>query len=280
MEQMIPEFLAYLIQDRHASKSTVASYERDLKKMFLFLEEKGVEHVCDITATNLNSYILYLERKGMSISTVSRSVASMRAFFLYAQKREDLKENPVEEIKAPHVEKKAPEILTTEEVWLLLSQPSAQSAKGLRDRAMLELLYATGMRVTELISVRMDALNLPLNYVICSDGEKERVLPFGERTKEALQLYLTDAREELLKGKDSPWLFVNCLGNPMSRQGFWKLVKHYAAKAYITKDITPHTLRHSFAVHLLQQGAELQQVQQRLGHSDISTTQMYIGDKF
>lgn len=280
MEQMIPEFLSYLIEDKHASKSTVMSYERDLKKMFSFLEEKGVEHVCDITSTNLNSYILYLEQKGMSISTVSRNVASMKAFFLYARKCRDLTANPVEDIRAPHVEKKAPEVLTMEEAELLLAQPSPQSAKGIRDRAMLELLYATGMRVTELISVKLEELNLPLNYVICSDGERERILPFGERTKEALKQYLSGAREELLKEEDSQWLFVNCQGAPMSRQGLWKMVKHYAAKAYITKDITPHTLRHSFAVHLLARGAGLEQVQQRLGHSDISTTQMYIGEKF
>lgn len=279
MEQIIPGFITYLIMDKHASRSTVLSYERDLKKMFAFLEEKGVEKVADITSTNLNSYILYLEREGMSISTVSRNIASMRAFFVYAQRSQELVLNPVESIRAPHVEKKLPEILTVEEVELLLAQPSMQKAKGVRDRAMLELLYATGMRVTELITVRMEDLNLPLNYVICRDGEKERVLPFGKRTREALELYLDQAREELLHGEESGCLFINCSGAPMSRQGFWKLVKRYAARAYITKDITPHTLRHSFAAHLLQQGAQLSQVQERLGHSDISTTQIYISKR-
>lgn len=247
--------------------------------MFTFLETKGVERISDITSTNLNSYILYLEREGMSISTVSRNIASMRAFFFYVQRSQELPGNPVENIQAPHVEKKAPEVLTVEEVELLLAQPSPQKTKGVRDRAMLELLYATGMRVTELISVKMQELNLPMNYVVCSDGEKERVLPFGKRTKEALERYLEQARGELLKGEESEWLFVNCSGAPMSRQGFWKLVKRYAARADITKDITPHTLRHSFAIHLLQKGANLQQVQERLGHSDISTTQIYVGDR-
>lgn len=279
MEQNIPGFITYLIIDKHASRSTVLSYERDLRKMFSFLEKKGVEKVSDITSTNLNSYILYLEREGMSISTVSRNIASMRAFFLYAQRSQELILNPVEGIRAPHVEKKLPEILTVEETRLLLAQPSLQNAKGIRDRAMLELLYATGMRVTELISVRMEDLNLPLNYVVCRDGEKERVLPFGKRTGEALELYLRQAREELLRGEESSWLFVNCSGDPMSRQGFWKLVKRYAARAYITKDITPHTLRHSFAAHLLQQGAQLKKVQERLGHSDISTTQIYVSGR-
>lgn len=279
MEQIMPGFRTYLIQDKHASKSTVMSYERDLRKMFTFLETKGVERISDITSTNLNSYILYLEREGMSISTVSRNIASMRAFFFYVQRSQELPGNPVENIQAPHVEKKAPEVLTVEEVELLLAQPSPQKTKGVRDRAMLELLYATGMRVTELISVKMQELNLPMNYVVCSDGEKERVLPFGKRTKEALERYLEQARGELLKGEESEWLFVNCSGAPMSRQGFWKLVKRYAARADITKDITPHTLRHSFAIHLLQKGANLQQVQERLGHSDISTTQIYVGDR-
>lgn len=279
MEQIMPGFRTYLIQDKHASKSTVMSYERDLRKMFTFLETKGVERISDITSTNLNSYILYLEREGMSISTVSRNIASMRAFFFYVQRSQELSGNPAENIQAPHVEKRAPEVLTVEEVELLLAQPSTQKTKGVRDRAMLELLYATGMRVTELISVKIQELNLPMNYVVCSDGEKERVLPFGKRTKDALERYLDQARGELLKGEESEWLFVNCSGAPMSRQGFWKLVKRYAARADITKDITPHTLRHSFAIHLLQKGANLQQVQERLGHSDISTTQIYVGDR-
>lgn len=276
MEKIMPGFVAYLIQDKHASESTVMSYQRDLRKMFTYLETKGVERVSDITSTNLNSYILYLEREGFSNSTVSRNIASMRAFFLYAQRVREVECNPVESIKSPHIEKKVPEVLTVEEVELLLDQPRLYTAKGKRDKAMLELLYATGMRVTELISVKSEDLNLPLNYVICRDEEKERVLPFGERAKEALILYLDEARNELLKEEECDSLFVNCSGDSMSRQGFWKLLKQYTRRANITKDITPHTLRHSFAAHLVQKGTDLHQVQERLGHSDISTTQIYM----
>lgn len=155
----------------------------------------------------------------------------------------------------------------------LLEQPSGDTPKELRDRAMLELMYATGMRVTELILVRMTDIHLGLNYVFCSDGGRERVIPFGDTTKHAVERYLKEGREKLLKGKDNALLFVNCSGDAMSRQGFWKIVKSYAAKAGITSDITPQTLRHSFAVHLLQNGAPLESVQAMLGHSDLSTTQ-------
>ncbi len=272
----LPLFIDYLKETRNASESTVSSYQRDLKKLNAYLQEHGIEDVHDVTATNLNSYVLYLEKQGLSSATVSRSVASMRAFFQYACKNRQIDEDPTEKIKAPHIEKKAPEILSVAETARLLEQPSGTSPKERRDRAMLELLYATGMRVSELISVKLSDVQLALEYVVCRDAGKERVIPFGDQARQALEAYLHEGRDALLKGRESEYLFVNCSGMPMSRQGFWKLVKGYASKAGIVADITPHTLRHSFAAHLLQNGADLKAVQEMLGHADIATTQMYL----
>lgn len=276
MELELPPFIDYLKETKNASASTVSSYQRDLRKLESYLGEHGVECVENVTATNLNSYILYLEKQGLSTATVSRNVASMKAFFHYACKSHQLVSDPTEQVRAPHIEKKLPEILSMEETIRLLEQPSGDTPKQIRDRAMLELLYATGMRVSELISLKTTDLNLMMNYVICRDEEKERVIPFGNNAKQALERYLLNGREALLHGQESGFLFVNCSGHSMSRQGFWKLIKQYAARAGIKADITPHTLRHSFAAHLVQNGADLRSVQQMMGHSDIATTQMYV----
>ena len=272
----LPLFIDYLKETKNASASTVSSYQRDLKKLETYLTEHGISDVEHVTSTNLNSYVLYLEKQGLSTATVSRNVASMKAFFHYVYYKRRIDSDPTETIKAPHIEKRVPGILSMEETVQLLEQPSGTSPKELRDRAMLELLYATGMRVSELISLKMTDLNLILNYVVCSDGEKERVIPFGDNARQALERYLKSGRAQLLKDIDSGYLFVNCSGNVMSRQGFWKLIKQYAAKAGIVADITPHTLRHSYAAHLVQNGADLKAVQEMLGHSDISTTQVYL----
>lgn len=276
MESTILDFATYLAQVKNASNSTIMSYQRDLKKLFAYLKSKGIEKLEDISSTTLNSYVLFLEREGFSTSTVSRNIASMKAYFHFAFSCHEMNSDPAEVIKAPHIEKKAPEILTLQEVADLLSAPVSETPKGCRDKAMLELLYATGMRVTELISVKLSDLNLNMNYIICRDDEKERVIPFGNETKQALTNYLGEMRDRLLKSQESEYLFVNCSGKFMSRQGFWKLIKQYTERANIMKDITPHTLRHSFAVHLIQNGADLKAVQEMLGHSDISTTQMYL----
>ncbi len=272
----LPLFIDYLKETKNASASTVSSYQRDLRKLETYLTEHGVSDVENITSTNLNSYVLYLEKQGLSTATVSRNVASMKAFFHYACYQRRIEKDPTETIKAPHIEKKMPDILTMDETVRLLEQPSGDSPKALRDRAMLELLYATGIRVSELISLKQEDVNLFLNYIVCRDEEKERVIPFGDTAKQSLEQYLKAGREFLLKGETSEYLFVNCSGGMMSRQGFWKLVKQYAAKAGIEADITPHTLRHSFAAHLVQNGADLKSVQEMLGHSDISTTQVYL----
>jgi integrase/recombinase XerD len=218
---------------------------------------------------------VYLGENHFAAATISRNVASIKAFVHYLCKEGIIEENIAEGLKAPKIEKKMPEILTPEEVIWLLEQPKGDTPKELRDKAMLELLYATGIRVTELITLKVSDVNMQMGYIICRDGSKERVIPFGAAAKKAMTNYLEKAREVMLFDLKSDILFVNCSGQPMSRQGFWKLIKYYAKKAGITADITPHTLRHSFAAHLVENGADLRSVQEMLGHSDISTTQVY-----
>lgn len=276
MEKRIPDFIEYLEKVKNASGSTIESYQRDLKRLVVFLRGKGVEELEDVTPTMLNSYILFLEREGFSTATVSRNVASIKAFFHYVAEFHVVSADPTKTIKAPHIDKKLPEVMTVSEVESLLNAPNPGTDKGIRDKAMLELLYATGMRVTELISVQVSDVDLTFDYLMCRDGERERVIPFGREAKAALVKYLKEARGNLMKGQESGVLFVNCQGNPMSRQGFWKLIKHYAKEAGIEADITPHTLRHSFAAHLVQNGADLKAVQEMMGHADIATTQIYM----
>lgn len=276
MKCEIEEFIDYLHNTKGTSRNTEVSYERDLRKLEKFLEGEDVQEVRSVTPTNLNAYVLYLERNKFAASTISRSIASMRAFFQYFCQKGDIRENPAENLKAPKIEKKMPGILTVDEVDLLLSQPKENTAKGIRDKAMLELLYATGIRVSELIHLGMKDINLKLGYITCDGSEKERVIPFGNTARNAVEAYLGGARDELLHHSESDYIFVNCSGKTMSRQGFWKVLKSYAASAGIEADITPHTLRHSFAAHLVQNGADLKSVQEMLGHSDISTTQIYL----
>ncbi len=274
MEQEICRFILYLHDEKKTSENTEVSYGRDLRKLKDFLEQQNIFRPEGATETNLNSYILVLEKQGLSAATVSRSIASMKAFYSYLFKKGKIQVNPAEGLKPPKVEKKIPGVLSISEMAALLEQPDSQTPKGMRDRAMLELLYATGIRVTELISLTFSDVNLNMDYIVCRDRGKERIIPFGREAKKALVLYLDDARKEMLEG-DSQVLFPNCSGGSMSRQGFWKLVKQYAKRAGIQTEITPHTLRHSFAAHLVDNGADLHVVQGMLGHSDVSTTMMY-----
>lgn len=277
MEDAIQKFIRYLHKTKKASSNTEVSYERDLKKLQKYLmEEQQVTEWEKVTATNLNSYMLYLEREKFAASTISRNVASIRAFYQYLHKKGLVSEDISEKLKPPKIEKKVPDILTVNEVDLLLKQPMGDSAKGLRDKAMLELLYATGIRVSELIHLKTDDVNMKMSYIHCSERNKERIIPFGNTAKKALSAYMDKGRKELLHGLDSDEFFVNCSGGAMSRQGFWKVLKGYAKDAGIEVDITPQTLRHSFATHLIQNGADLKSVQEMLGHADISTTQIYL----
>lgn len=275
MLQKIEEFVEYLTNVKRSSKNTIASYKRDLVKLNNYLIDSGIDQYDQVTNTNLNSYILMIEKQGMSTATVSRNIASIKAFFLYLLKQGVIYEDPSEMLKPPKIEKKTPVILTIEEINLLLEQPNGSAPKEIRDKAMLELLYATGIRVSELIGLRVKDVNLSMSFLQCRDGNKERVIPFTNETKSALENYLYNAREIMCKS-DQECLFTNCQGAPMTRQGFWKIIKYYSAKAGIKKDITPHTIRHSFAMHLVNNGADLKAVQEMLGHSDISTTQIYI----
>ena len=218
---------------------------------------------------------LYLEKEGKAASTISRELASIKAFFNYLFKERKINRDPAEFLKAPKIERKIPVILTREEIQALLAQPGDTTAKELRDKAMLELLYATGIRVSELIGLKLEDVNMQIGYITCCDHTKNRTIPFGKEAKQALRTYLEKARSPLLKGRTCEWLFTNCSGQPMSRQGFWKLIKFYGEKAGIQADITPHTLRHSFAAHLIGGGADIHAVQAMLGHGDTGASQMY-----
>lgn len=279
MEQAINSFIIYMHNEKQTSENTELSYRRDLIKVQHYMAEQGIADVEKISETNLNSYVLYLEKNRFSAATISRNIASLKAFYHYMYKEGMVKADISERLKAPKIEKKIPEILSTEDVIKLLEQPCGDSAKEIRDKAMLELLYATGIRVTELITLKIMDVNMQLGYIVCRDASKERAIPFGNAAKDALERYLDGVREQMIEDSASVYLFTNCSGQPMSRQGFWKLIKAYAKKAGITADITPHTLRHSFAAHLVENGADLRSVQEMLGHSDISTTQIYANMK-
>lgn len=276
IKDVIWEFVTYLRTVKKTSHNTEVSYERDLRKMERYLAAQQVTELGKVSETFLNSYMLYLEREQLSPATVSRNVAAIRAFYQYVMRQKYVEEDPSENLRPPRVERKAPEILSVEEVDLLMNQPDTDTIKGLRDKAMLEILYATGIRVSELIHLKMSDLHLSLGYICCSEADKERVIPFGKTAGEALKRYLEYGRSGLIREETCDFLFLNCSGKPMSRQGFWKVLKGYGKSAGITVDLTPCILRHSFAAHLLQNGADLKSVQEMLGHSDISTTQMYL----
>jgi integrase/recombinase XerD len=275
MEKEISAFVTYLHNIKHTSNNTELSYKRDLAKVEHFMASRGITEVDSITKQDLIDYVKYLEDNHFAAATVSRNIASLKAFYHFMVTEKMVREDLSEDLKAPKIQKKMPAIMTPDEVVRLLEQPLGDSPKEIRDKAMLELLYATGIRVTELITLKVSDVNMQMNVILCKDRNKERVIPFGTAAKNALTRYLDGTRATMLENKASDVLFVNCSGQPMSRQGFWKLIKYYAKKADIQADITPHTLRHSFAAHLVENGADLRSVQEMLGHSDISTTQIY-----
>lgn len=275
MEKAINAFMIYLRNVMKKSENTQLSYRRDLMKLCTYLADRGITEVNAVEEKHLKEFIHSLEEENFKTATISRNIASIKAFYHFLQKEQGVSEDISEKLQAPKIEKRLPGIISMEEVSRLLSQPSGNTPKELRDKAMLELLYATGIRVTELITLQVFDVNLRLGQLVCHDGSRKRVIPFGQKAKKALVQYLQNARPALLREEDTGVLFVNCTGSPMSRQGFWKLVKGYAKKAGIQEEITPHTLRHSFAAHLVENGADLKSVQEMLGHSDISTTQVY-----
>jgi len=275
MQREVDAFISYLHNVKKTSTNTELSYQRDLKKFVVFLETRKVDSFKKASRDDLAAYMDYMVTEDFKPATISRNVASIKALFHFLAYEGMIEEDISGVLKSPKIEKKAPEIMTMNEVNTLLEQPNGDTPKEIRDKAMLELLYATGIRVSELITLKNTDLNLQMNYIVCNHGGKERIIPFGLKARNSLLNYLEHSREALVMNNKADELFVNCSGVPMSRQGFWKLIKYYSRKAGITTDITPHTLRHSFAAHLVENGADLKSVQEMLGHSDISTTQIY-----
>lgn len=275
MNTYVKEYTSFMTDIRHKSLNTVESYKRDVTQYISYLDGTGVTDISSTTKTTVLSYLLYLQKEGRASSTVSRTLASLRSYYLFMMQNGVVKSNPTSNLEAPHVEKKIPNILSGEEVELLLEQPKNCDNKGIRDKAMLELLYATGIRVSELINLDVSDVNVPMSFVRCKGGKKERIIPMGHQAKDALENYINNVRKYMVKDENETALFVNCSGARLSRQGFWKLIKYYQHIAGIETDITPHTLRHSFAAHLLENGADLHSIQEMMGHADISSTQVY-----
>ena len=276
MEQEIDEYIEYIGRNRGKSDNTIASYKSDLYKLMNYLKvEIKLEEWAQVTETDINSYILYLQSQGCAPSTVARHVVSIKAFFEYCHRNGKISDEPALNIKPPRHEKKIPEVISVDNVVKLLTAPDGDSPKQLRDRAMLELLYATGIKVSELVAIKMDDINLQIGYVNCKTVMHDRIIPFGNEAKQALIRYIKDGRGALVGADDSEYLFTNIRGGAMSRQGFWKIIKAYAGKAGIEEDITPYTLRHSFAAHMISNGADIYAVSELLGHLDVSATQVY-----
>ena len=275
MERQLKFFFNFLENDKKLSENTLQSYRRDLKQFRKYLENNGI-HYNRVKEEDIKNYIKEMQDAGKKSSSISRCIASIRSFYQFVLKNRKIKVDPTANIQSPKVEKRTPNVLTAKEVELLLKQPDNVDLKGIRDKAMLEFAYATGMRVTEIISLNIDDVNLEEAYVICKNRNKQRIIPLGTMSLKALKEYIEEARGVLIKNEDEKALFVNINGGRLTRQGFWKIIKFYKEQAHITKDITPHVLRHSFATHLLQNGADLRAIQTMLGHSDISSTQVYM----
>lgn len=275
MLDLIQAYENYLSKVKHASANTIASYMRDIRQFSDWLNKTQGLDVIDASQLYISDYLRHQENEGRSGATISRCLASLKNFYLYLVSSGFLEKSPVMDIHVDRGEKKLPQILTGREIELLLSQPVCVDAKGFRDKAMLEVMYATGMRVTELISLDVDDVNLDLGIIKCNGAKRSRLIPLYPMALRALATYLRDVRSSMISDPDETALFVNVGGARMSRQGFWKILKHYQETAHIEKEITPHTLRHSFAVHLLENGADVGSLQELMGHCDISSTQMY-----
>ena len=275
MLDLIGAYENYLTKVKQASGNTVASYMRDIRQFAGWLHDEEQMEVVEATQENIKVFLEHLESEGRSAATRSRALASLKNFYSYVVSSGFLTETPVVEVKVDRGEKKLPQILSSREIELLLAQPSSAEPKGIRDKAMLEVMYATGIRVSELIGLDIDHVNLESGVIKCQSGKKSRAVPLYPEALKALTAYIRDVRSFLVAAPSERALFVNVSGARMSRQGFWKILKHYQVSARIDKEITPHTLRHSFAVHLLENGADLGSVQELMGHSDISSTQMY-----
>ncbi len=276
MDQLLDQFLHYLVVEKGLSRNTIEAYSHGLTRFFDHLKENRTQDVRDVTKFDVQGFLLALRKKNLSTRSVARDLAAIRSFFRFLSQEGILDTNPVEDLESPKVARTLPEILSLKEIEQILEQPDLHTPLGMRDRAMMEMLYATGMRVSELTHLPTHQVNLEGGYVLLyGKGSKERIVPLGSEAMKWVARYLEAARGILSKGKESPSLFINRSGKGMSRQRFWKNLKDYAQKAGLHKRITPHLLRHSFASHLLERGADLRSVQMMLGHVDISTTQIY-----
>ncbi|MDT8901090.1 site-specific tyrosine recombinase XerD [Anaeroselena agilis] len=276
MEGYVNEFIQYLAVERGLAQNTLESYGRDLRQFQAYLHNGQLDFIKDSNRSTILAYLNNLQTKGRAVSTISRNLAAIKSFYQYLVRERYLEKDPAAHLESPKLEKKLPKILSISEVEELLKQPNTFLPTGLRDKAMLELLYATGIRVSELISLNISDINLDMGYIKCyGKGAKERIVPLGSIAAKCVQEYISKGRPKLVRTYEEAALFVNHHGNRLTRQGFWKIIKKYAQEATINKEITPHTLRHSFATHLLENGADLRSVQEMLGHADISTTQIY-----
>ncbi|WP_248925341.1 site-specific tyrosine recombinase XerD [Paenibacillus hamazuiensis] len=277
MKQEMQAFIRYLSVEKGLAKNTLESYERDLQQFLDYLHGQGIARLPDTTKSHIHSYLHHLKQRGRASATVSRSIVSIRAFYQHLLREKRIDSDPSLDMETPKLEKRLPKVMSIAEVEALLEAPQTATPGGMRDKAMLELLYATGIRVSELISLDVGDVNLELGFVRCvGKNFRERIVPIGRIAAECLNTYIQTMRPRLLKqAKAEEALFVGHLGTRITRQGFWKIIKRYAVEAQIHKEITPHTLRHSFAAHLLENGADLRAVQEMLGHADISTTQIY-----
>ncbi len=276
MKTCLSDFIYYITVEKGLTKNTLESYQRDIRQFLQFLTKNKIDSLEQVNRSVIVMYLGHLKSKGYASSTVSRNIASLRSFFNFLAQENITPDNPALQLESPRIEKKLPRVLTLKEVDQLLSQPPLNTANGLRDKAMLELLYASGIRVSELVSLNTADFNQEVGFLRCrGKGMKERIVPVGSTAISFVRQYLKQGRVRLVKTSDEKSLFVNHHGRRLTRQGFWKILKKYAGNAGIPGEITPHTLRHSFATHLLENGADLRSVQEMLGHSDISTTQIY-----
>jgi integrase/recombinase XerD len=276
MHKTMENFIHYLAVERGLSPNTLDSYQQDLQQFYKYLQDVKVDSWQEVSQGDILGYVYSLQKKGRASTTISRHLAALKSFYHFLFSEGEVAKNPTKTLELPRLHKKLPQVLSVSEVDLLLSQPKLDNPAGIRDKAMLELLYATGLRVSEMVSLKLEDINLAGGYLRCfGKGSKERIVPLGKVARYCLEEYLVKSRGKLTQGRSEQSLFVNYHGKTMTRQGFWKIVKQYAKRARIEKPITPHILRHSFATHLLENGADLRSVQEMLGHADIATTQIY-----
>lgn len=274
MANYVDEYFDYLENVKNASENTLESYRRDITQFAEYIDKSNVGEITNISSTVILNYLMSIQKQGKSASTASRALSSIRSLYKYLHQKKYISENPAMDLHSFKAERKPPDALSDVQIELLLETPECRNIKGYRDRAMLEIMYATGMRASDLIKIRISDVNLKIGYIICSNNGKERVIPIYAYARDCLQEYM-DRRSQIANSENSDVLFLNRNGAPLTRQGLWKILKTYQKKLGLSVDITPHTLRHSFAIHLLENGADLKSVQELMGHSDISSTQIY-----